>query len=142
MGNIPEDVVRDMADIAPMLSVLGYDPFANPPDYGKPDAWVEDNTSKVCAAYIKILTNFHCVRVCVKFLFRLITFFCFVFREFFPLFFSFVLCFVFSFFALKSYIAFCVCVLNRNFLLMFVNMSFRFFFLLKIFTVNYEVLVV
>lgn len=52
MGNIPEDVVRDMADIAPMLSVLGYDPFANPPDYGKPDAWVADNTSKVCAAYI------------------------------------------------------------------------------------------
>lgn len=48
VGNIPEDVVRDMADIAPMLSVLGYDPFANPPDYGKPDAWVEDNTSKVC----------------------------------------------------------------------------------------------
>lgn len=50
VGNIPDDVVRDMADIAPMLSVLGYDPFANPPDYGKPDAWVEDNTSKVCAA--------------------------------------------------------------------------------------------
>ncbi|XP_037813074.1 protein-tyrosine sulfotransferase isoform X2 [Lucilia sericata] len=47
VGNIPEDVVRDMADIAPMLSVLGYDPFANPPDYGKPDAWVEDNTSKL-----------------------------------------------------------------------------------------------
>lgn len=51
VGNIPDDVVRDMADIAPMLSVLGYDPFSNPPDYGKPDAWVEDNTSKVCAAY-------------------------------------------------------------------------------------------
>uniref|UniRef100_A0A1I8NYI1 Protein-tyrosine sulfotransferase n=1 Tax=Stomoxys calcitrans TaxID=35570 RepID=A0A1I8NYI1_STOCA len=49
VGNIPEDVVRDMADIAPMLSVLGYDPFANPPDYGKPDAWVEDNTSKLKA---------------------------------------------------------------------------------------------
>ncbi|XP_037813072.1 protein-tyrosine sulfotransferase isoform X1 [Lucilia sericata] len=49
VGNIPEDVVRDMADIAPMLSVLGYDPFANPPDYGKPDAWVEDNTSKLRA---------------------------------------------------------------------------------------------
>ncbi|XP_011293541.2 protein-tyrosine sulfotransferase isoform X1 [Musca domestica] len=49
VGNIPEDVVRDMADIAPMLSVLGYDPFANPPDYGKPDAWVADNTSKLKA---------------------------------------------------------------------------------------------
>lgn len=49
VGQIPEDVVRDMADIAPMLSVLGYDPFANPPDYGKPDAWVEENTFKVRA---------------------------------------------------------------------------------------------
>lgn len=47
VGQIPGDVVRDMADIAPMLSVLGYDPYANPPDYGKPDAWVQDNTSKV-----------------------------------------------------------------------------------------------
>ncbi|KAJ8955124.1 hypothetical protein NQ318_009017 [Aromia moschata] len=36
VGNIPEEVVRDMADIAPMLSVLGYDPYANPPNYGKP----------------------------------------------------------------------------------------------------------
>lgn len=35
VGNIPDDVVRDMADIAPMLSILGYDPYANPPDYGK-----------------------------------------------------------------------------------------------------------
>ncbi|XP_068158841.1 protein-tyrosine sulfotransferase isoform X3 [Drosophila tropicalis] len=49
VGQIPGDVVRDMADIAPMLSVLGYDPYANPPDYGKPDAWVEDNTSKLKA---------------------------------------------------------------------------------------------
>lgn len=47
VGNIPEDVIRDMADIAPMLSVLGYDPYANPPDYGKPDSWVQDNTFKV-----------------------------------------------------------------------------------------------
>ncbi|XP_016962786.1 protein-tyrosine sulfotransferase isoform X1 [Drosophila biarmipes] len=49
VGQIPGDVVRDMADIAPMLSVLGYDPYANPPDYGKPDAWVQDNTSKLKA---------------------------------------------------------------------------------------------
>ncbi|XP_053950549.1 protein-tyrosine sulfotransferase isoform X1 [Anastrepha ludens] len=49
VGNIPENVVRDMADIAPMLSILGYDPYANPPDYGKPDAWVQDNTFKVKA---------------------------------------------------------------------------------------------
>lgn len=40
--------MRDMDDIAPMLSVLGYDPYANPPNYGKPDAWVVDNTYKVC----------------------------------------------------------------------------------------------
>lgn len=49
VGHIPEDVVRDMADIAPMLSVLGYDPYANPPDYGKADSWVKDNTLKVKA---------------------------------------------------------------------------------------------
>lgn len=47
MGNIPEDVVRDMADIAPMLSVLGYDPYANPPNYGKPDDVVADNTLNI-----------------------------------------------------------------------------------------------
>lgn len=35
VGQIPDDVVRDMADIAPMLSVLGYDPYSNPPEYGK-----------------------------------------------------------------------------------------------------------
>lgn len=40
VGMIPEDVVRDMAEIAPMLSVLGYDPKANPPNYGNPDAFV------------------------------------------------------------------------------------------------------
>lgn len=49
VGNIPEDVVRDMADIAPMLSVLGYDPYANPPNYGQPDSWVQDNTFQVKA---------------------------------------------------------------------------------------------
>lgn len=47
MGNIPDDVVRDMADIAPMLSVLGYDPYANPPNYGKPDDIVADNTLNI-----------------------------------------------------------------------------------------------
>ncbi|KAJ8681358.1 hypothetical protein QAD02_017145 [Eretmocerus hayati] len=47
VGQIPEDVVRDMADIAPMLSVFGYDPYANPPDYGAPDKFVSDNTRKV-----------------------------------------------------------------------------------------------
>lgn len=47
VGHIPEDVVRDMAEIAPMLSILNYDPYSNPPDYGKPDSWVKDNTYKV-----------------------------------------------------------------------------------------------
>lgn len=47
VGNIPEDVVRDMAEIAPMLSVLGYDPYANPPEYGKPDAEISSNTRNI-----------------------------------------------------------------------------------------------
>ncbi|CAO1409341.1 unnamed protein product [Diamesa serratosioi] len=47
VGAFPEDVVRDMADIAPMLSVLGYDPYANPPQYGNPDSFVKDNTNKL-----------------------------------------------------------------------------------------------
>ncbi|XP_041977775.1 protein-tyrosine sulfotransferase [Aricia agestis] len=33
VGQIPADVRDDMADVAPMLSVLGYDPWANPPRY-------------------------------------------------------------------------------------------------------------
>ncbi|KAL3856526.1 hypothetical protein ACJMK2_011272 [Sinanodonta woodiana] len=44
VGKIPEDVVKDMASIAPMLKTLGYDPEANPPDYGKPDPRVANNT--------------------------------------------------------------------------------------------------
>ncbi|XP_071094005.1 protein-tyrosine sulfotransferase 1-like [Haliotis cracherodii] len=44
VGSIPDDVVHDMASVAPMLKTLGYDPEANPPDYGKPDPEVSDNT--------------------------------------------------------------------------------------------------
>lgn len=44
VGNIPEDVKKDMAKIAPMLRTLGYDPEANPPNYGQPDPKVADNT--------------------------------------------------------------------------------------------------
>ena len=33
VGNIPEDVVKDMKEIAPMLAFFGYDPEASPPDY-------------------------------------------------------------------------------------------------------------
>ncbi|XP_023214977.1 protein-tyrosine sulfotransferase 2-like [Centruroides sculpturatus] len=47
VGNIPEDVVRDMANIAPMLAVLGYDPNGNPPNYGKPDSFVLRNTKEI-----------------------------------------------------------------------------------------------
>ncbi|UYV81133.1 TPST2 [Cordylochernes scorpioides] len=49
VGHIPEDVVRDMAKIAPMLQTLGYDPAANPPDYGKPDSFVLHNTKHIQA---------------------------------------------------------------------------------------------
>lgn len=47
VGNIPQDVLTDMADIAPMLSVLGYDPYDNTPKYGNADAIVQENTNKV-----------------------------------------------------------------------------------------------
>ncbi|KAG5879908.1 hypothetical protein JTB14_018450 [Gonioctena quinquepunctata] len=47
VGNIPDDVIHDMADIAPMLSILGYDPYANPPNYGKPDAEVAHKTKEI-----------------------------------------------------------------------------------------------
>ena len=47
VGQIPADVVQDMAEIAPMLSTLGYDPKANPPNYGKADSVVAENTKFV-----------------------------------------------------------------------------------------------
>ncbi|KAG8036175.1 hypothetical protein G9C98_004755 [Cotesia typhae] len=47
VGQIPTDVVRDMPDIAPMLSKLGYNPYENPPVYGAPDSVVSDNTRRV-----------------------------------------------------------------------------------------------
>ena len=49
VGHIPEDVKADMATIAPMLKVLGYDPEANPPNYGKPDNDVVKNTNDIHA---------------------------------------------------------------------------------------------
>ncbi|XP_021939354.1 protein-tyrosine sulfotransferase-like [Zootermopsis nevadensis] len=45
IGNIPDDVVRDMTEIAPMLSVLGYDP-----EYGSTDPFVIDNTKRIRAS--------------------------------------------------------------------------------------------
>lgn len=47
VGQIPNDVVRDMAELAPMLQILGYDPHANPPSYGEADAVVRDNTKQI-----------------------------------------------------------------------------------------------
>lgn len=47
VGKISPDVLRDMPVIAPMLAKLGYDPYANPPNYGKPDQKVLDNTRRV-----------------------------------------------------------------------------------------------
>lgn len=47
VGKLPDDVVQDMQNIAPMLSVLGYNPYENPPNYGSPDAFVKENTLKV-----------------------------------------------------------------------------------------------
>ncbi|XP_060086011.1 protein-tyrosine sulfotransferase 1-like [Ylistrum balloti] len=47
VAHIPQQDKTDMATIAPMLKTLGYDPFANPPDYGKPDPRVADNTMHI-----------------------------------------------------------------------------------------------
>ncbi|KAK7156345.1 hypothetical protein R3I94_006430 [Phoxinus phoxinus] len=47
VGKIPPDVLRDMPVIAPMLARLGYDPHANPPNYGRPDPLVLDNTRRL-----------------------------------------------------------------------------------------------
>lgn len=43
IGHIPRDVMNDMPTIAPMLEKLGYDPYAEKPDYGQPDAFVVKN---------------------------------------------------------------------------------------------------
>ena len=42
VGSIPDDVKNDMAQIAPMLTLLGYDTEGNPPDYDKPGAMMVD----------------------------------------------------------------------------------------------------
>ena len=36
-----------MDEIAPMLAKMGYDPDANPPNYGVPDGIVTNNTKEV-----------------------------------------------------------------------------------------------
>ncbi|KAJ8312093.1 hypothetical protein KUTeg_009466 [Tegillarca granosa] len=47
VGKIPEDVVSQMSKIAPMLETLGYSPYENPPNYGKPDPRVADNSMHI-----------------------------------------------------------------------------------------------
>eukprot|EP00090_Calanus_glacialis_P028383 TRINITY_DN4561_c0_g1_i1.p1 TRINITY_DN4561_c0_g1~~TRINITY_DN4561_c0_g1_i1.p1 ORF type:complete len:380 (-),score=107.11 TRINITY_DN4561_c0_g1_i1:494-1633(-) len=47
VGHIPDDVVQEMGNIAPMLAHFGYDPEGNPPNYGKPDKFVVDNTNDI-----------------------------------------------------------------------------------------------
>jgi protein-tyrosine sulfotransferase len=47
VGQIPEDVVEEMAELAPMLAHFGYDPNANPPNYGQPDGEVVKNTDEI-----------------------------------------------------------------------------------------------
>ena len=38
-----------MDSIAPMLRKLGYDPNANPPNYGNADAKIQENTDQIKA---------------------------------------------------------------------------------------------
>ncbi len=47
VGHIPDDVVDEMAEVAPMLKHFGYDPHGNPPKYGQPDGEVVKNTNDV-----------------------------------------------------------------------------------------------
>ncbi|XP_011609685.1 tyrosylprotein sulfotransferase 1, like [Takifugu rubripes] len=48
VGQIPADVISEMDEIAPMLSRLGYDPQANPPDYTKPEPMLSPfNSSQI-----------------------------------------------------------------------------------------------
>jgi protein-tyrosine sulfotransferase len=45
VGAIPDDVIREMDTIAPMLEKLGYDPHATPPKYGVQDPPVGGQTN-------------------------------------------------------------------------------------------------
>ncbi|KAK3521285.1 hypothetical protein QTP70_003128 [Hemibagrus guttatus] len=57
VGHIPVGVLKDMDNIAPMLNKLGYDPTANPPDYGQPDPEVIHNTERVLKGDFKPPAN-------------------------------------------------------------------------------------
>lgn len=45
VGQIPADVISEMAEIAPMLARLGYDPQENPPDYTKAESMLSPSNS-------------------------------------------------------------------------------------------------
>uniref|UniRef100_A0A915PID0 Protein-tyrosine sulfotransferase n=1 Tax=Setaria digitata TaxID=48799 RepID=A0A915PID0_9BILA len=47
VGTFSEDIIQEMASLAPMLAELGYDPNANPPKYGEPDPIVLKNTDEL-----------------------------------------------------------------------------------------------
>ncbi|KAJ8400057.1 hypothetical protein AAFF_G00400960 [Aldrovandia affinis] len=57
VGHIPIDVMADMAEIAPMLTRLGYNPNENPPEYGQPDPVVVNNTERVLKGDFKTPAN-------------------------------------------------------------------------------------
>lgn len=44
VGLIPEDVIEDIDEIAPMLSELGYDTTSDVPNYGTPDKEVQEQS--------------------------------------------------------------------------------------------------
>ena len=46
-----------MDEIAPMLAKLGYDPDANPPNYGVPDGLVANNTKEVSSTANQIINK-------------------------------------------------------------------------------------
>ena len=54
-----QDIVDEMDEIAPMLAKMGYDPDANPPNYGVPDGIVANNTKEVRFALISNKVYFH-----------------------------------------------------------------------------------
>ncbi|XP_061658541.1 tyrosylprotein sulfotransferase 1, like isoform X4 [Syngnathoides biaculeatus] len=55
VGRIPEDVVEHMAEVAPMLARLGYDPRANPPDYARAPPLAKPALVTTCV----LLTDVH-----------------------------------------------------------------------------------
>ncbi len=45
--SFPDSLKPRVASLAPLLAELGYDPTAFPPDYGRPDDFVQQNNKKV-----------------------------------------------------------------------------------------------